>query len=63
MEGVVVETQDVANEQVGQREREEGEEACLGGRPFTTSSIAGEVRKDKDHGGGNTLCLASRQSQ
>ena len=38
-------------------------EACLGGRPFTTSSIAGEVRKDKDHGGGNTLCLASRQSQ
>ena len=34
-----------------------------GGRPFTTSSIAGEVKKDKDHGEGNTLCLVSRQSQ
>ena len=33
-----------------EREREEGEEACLGGRPFTMSSIAGEVKKDKGHG-------------
>lgn len=46
-----------------EREREEGEEACLGGRPFTISSTAGEVKKDKGHGGGNTQCSASRQSQ
>ena len=33
-----------------EREREEGEEAFLGGRPFTMSSIAGEVKKNKGHG-------------